>query len=172
MIGILIFELFVIAFTIGLWIFMSKKGYKKVSRKFIVLFVGALLFEIMSEPMWINSKLSSWAFLYKDISWVLTLGWVSIIMFSILLVDYEFRKLPEKKRFWLYLLVIEAITVPLETVLFTVGIRGYAPELLARTSGFLIPFTTMPVEGVIVIPIFISLIITFYKYVNYLIDKK
>lgn len=152
--------------------FMTKKGYKNVSRKFIILLIGALLFEIMSEPMWINSKLSNWAYLYKDISWILTLGWVSIIMVSILLVDYGFRHLPEKKRFWLYLLIVEAITVPLETVLFTVGIRGYAPELLERTSGFLIPFTKMPIEGVIVIPIFISLILTFYKYVNYLMDKK
>lgn len=170
--GILIFEFAIIVFTISLWGYMKKKDYKNVTRKFIILFVGVLLFELMSEPMWLNQGFSWWAYLYKDITWIITLGWVSIFMVSILLVDFAFTKLPEKKKFWIYLLFIQAITVPIEAGLVQSGIRNYAPFLKATMTGFNIPLTVVPLEAIYAIPLFTSLILTFYKYVNYLFDKK
>ncbi len=165
-------ELFIIAFTIGLYFFMKKRGHKNVLRKLIILFVGVLLFEIMSEPMWLNLGFDSWAYIYKDITWIITLGWVSIFMTSILIVDHAFHHLPEKKRFWLYLLFSEAITVPLEMLLLETGIRKYAPILIDTMTGFTIPFTTVPLEAIYAIPLFTSLIIVFYKYVNHLFEVK
>ena len=169
---ILFLEIFIILFTIGLYFFMKKRGHKNVLRKLIILFVGVLLFEIMSEPMWLNLGFDSWAYVYKDITWIITLGWVGIFMSSILIVDHAFSHLPEKKRFWLYLLFSEAITVPLEMLLLETGIRKYAPVLMETMTGFTIPLTTVPLEAVYAIPLFTALILAFYKYVNHLFEVK
>ena len=168
--GITIIEVMIVIYTISLWVYMKKNKYRDVTRKFIILFVGVLLFEIMSEPMWLNEGFDSWAYIYKDITWVITLGWVSIFMTSILIVDHAFRHLPEKSRFWLYLLFIEAITVPIEAGLVESGVRKYAPVLTATMSGLFIPYTSVPLEAVYAIPLFTSLILTFYKYINHLFD--
>jgi hypothetical protein len=167
-----IYQVFIIALTIGLWIFMKKKGYKNVTRKFILLFIGVLLFEFMTEPMWVISSLWSWTFIFRDISFILTLNWINAIMISILIVDYAFYDLPEKRRFWMYLLFVTGIMLPLEIFLNNVGILGHATELLARTAGINIPLSSIPIEAIFVLPIFGTLIITFYKYTNYLMDQK
>ena len=93
-------------------------------------------------------------------------------MGSILAVDYIFRDLDEKRRSWIYLLFITALVIPSEIFLINAGFREYTAEVLKTTSGFLIPSTKIPVELFLVVPIFNSLIITFYKYLNYIWDKK
>ncbi len=170
--GVLLFEIIVILYTIGLFTYMVKKKYSNVLRKFCILFVGVLLFEIMSEPMWLNDGFSSWAYIYQDITWVLTLGWVSIFMTAIILIDRSYGSLSEHKRFWYYLLCIEAITVPIEMGLLQTGVRDYAPLLKQSMSGLLIPFTIVPIEAVYAIPLFAALIISFYKYINHLFEVK
>ena len=169
--SMLIYEILILAVTIGLFIYMKKKGYRNVGRKFLLIIIGALLFEFMTEPIWVISEFSSWTYIYKDISMMLTLGWVNIIVFCILLVDYTYGHLPEKRRFWLYLLYTEVLAVLLSIYLVSVGALGYASELTSSISGVFIPLTIVPVETVFVFPMFISLVITFYKYVNYLINK-
>lgn len=169
---ILIYEFFIIATTIILWIFMTKNGYKNVSRKFLILFVGVLLFEIISEPMWLNIGFSSWAYIFRDLTWVLTLGWTNAFMIAILVVDNFFRDTSEKKRFFLYLLFIGALVVPAEGVMLFLGIRAYAPFLLETMSGLVVPLLRVPVESVYAVPIFSSLILAFYKYLNYLFNTK
>src|SRR3989344_9674486 len=104
MAGVLLFELFVLVLAIFLFSFMVKKGYQNVTRKFLILFIGILLFEIISEPMWLNTGFDSWAYMFRDITWVLTLGWVTVFMMAIIGVDYFFRGASEKKKFFLYLL--------------------------------------------------------------------
>lgn len=168
--GILFLELFIIVFSIWLYNYMTRKGYKHVGRKLAILFVGVLLFEIISEPMWLNLGFDQWAYIYRDITWILTLGWMDLFMVTFILVDFAFPKLLEKKKFWMYALIIEAITVPIEMALLQTGVRQYAPVLRATFSGFLIPFTIVPIEAIYAIPLFTSLIIAFYKYVNYLFE--
>ena len=170
--NVLPIELLIIAYVAGLWLFMRRRGYQNPTRKFIILFLGVLFFEMISEPMWLNSGFSSWAYVYRDITWVLTLAWVGIFMTSIVAVDYYFRRLSETKRFFLYLLVAEAFTIPFETFLIQSGFRGYAPVLLDLLTGLKIPFTTVPVEAVYAIPLFTALIFSFYKYVNKLFEVK
>lgn len=170
--NILFLEILIIVCTILLWWYMKKQGYKNVTRRMIILFIGVLLFELMSEPMWLNLGFHKWAYLYKDITWIITLGWVLIFMISMLLVDFSFPNLQEKKRFWLYLLFAETITVPLEMMLLETGIRKYAPILLDTMTGFTIPFTSVPMEAIYAIPIFSALIISFYKYINHLFEIK
>jgi len=170
--GLLITEVLIIVFTIFLWIYMKAKGYRNVTRKFLILFFSIILFEFMSEPMWNNSGFQSWAYIWQDITWIITLGWVGIFMFTFLIVDYAFRKTSETRKFWIYLLFLEAIVVPIESVLVISGVRGYAPILADTFSGYLIPFTVVPIEAIYAVPLFTSLIICFYKYANYLFDSK
>ncbi len=167
-----IFEFIVIIYTILLAVFMIKRKHKNVLRKMAILFIGVLLFEIISEPMWLNTGFDSWAYIYRDITWVMTLAWVSVFLTAIMLVDYGYGRLPEKKRFWLYLLIIEAIYVPIEAGLIQTGVRAYAPVLTETMTGFAIPLTSVPLEAIYAIPIFTALILSFYKYVNYLCEIK
>ena len=172
-VGVLIYEISIITTTILIWLFMTKRGYKNITRKFILLFLGVLLFEIISEPMWLNIGFDSWAYIYRDITWVLTLGWVNAFMLAILAVDYFFRETTEKKKFFLYLLFIAALVIPAEAMMISMGLRGYADFLLeTMRSGLVIPVIYLPVEAIYAVPIFCSLILSFYKYVNYLFDKK
>lgn len=172
-VGVFMYELSIIAITIILFSYMKKKGYKNITRKFLILFLGVLLFEIISEPMWLNAGFDSWAYIYRDITWVLTLGWVNTFMAAILAVDYFFRDKTEKKRFFLYLLFISALVVPAEAFMISLGVRGYAEFLLeTMRSGVVIPVLYLPIEAIFAVPIFCSLILSFYKYINYLFDQK
>ena len=171
--GILFYELGIILTTVLLWTFMTNKGYKNVTRKFLILFIGVLLFEIISEPMWINMGFSSWAYIYKDITWVLTLGWVNAFMLAIIGVDFAYQKSNEKIKFFLYLLFISALVIPVEAIMISLGIRGYAQFLLdSMQSGILMPLLYIPIEAIYAVPIFCALILSFYKYINYLLDRK
>ena len=159
----LIFELIIVLVTILLYFFMKKQNHKNVLKKLLVLFIGVLLFEIMSEPMWNNYFLNNWAFLYNDVSWIITLGWMNIFMISILVVDHFYKKYSEKTKFWLYLLFVTIITLPIEIILLKVGIRDYSVVLTNTLSGINIPFTLAPIEILIVIPMIAALVIPFYK---------
>ena len=163
MTGVLIFELAVIAITIGLWYYMEKSGYKRVWQKILILFVGVLLFEMMSEPMWRNFELHSWTYLYRNVSWIITLGWTNIFLVSMIVVDKFFKQRKESSKFWLYLLFVTIITTPIEVILLKIGIRGYDPVLTTTMSGINIPFTNAPIEILIAIPIIAALVIPFYK---------
>jgi len=162
--NILLFELLVILVTIGILVYMKSSGKKEVIKRFGIMLLAVFLFYIMSEPMWINQGLSSWAYLYGNVSWVLALGWVSIFFLTFLIVDSEFKKMTEKGKFWLYLIVATIITIPAESLLLKLGIRSYAPLLSETFSGLLIPLTQVPLEVMLATPIITALIIPFYKY--------
>ena len=169
---VLAFELFVIIYAVGLYWFMRQKQYKNVTRKFVILFLGVLIFEIISEPMWLNPGFHKWAYIYSDVTWIFTLGWLSVYMTSMILIDYFYGHLSDAKRFFMYILVAEAFIIPIETFLIQIGVRGYAPVLLNNLSGILIPYTQMPLEALLAFPMFTALIITFYKYMNLVLAEK
>jgi len=162
--NILLFELLVIIITVGILVYMSKSGQKDVMKKFGLMLVAVFLFQIMSEPMWVNSKLHSWAYLYGNVSWVLTFGWAIIFFLTFLIVDGGFKRMPEKSKFWLYLLVATIITVPAESLIIKLGIRSYADVLSQTFSGLMIPLTQVPLEILFAVPMISALIIPFYKY--------
>ena len=167
-IGALTLEILIILVSIGIFIYL--KNYdSKAKKKFIILFLAVFLFEIMSEPMWINHLFNSWAYLYGNVSWIVTLGWVDIFFVSFIIVDkliFKHKKASEKVKFWLYLLVVTIITVPIESLLLKYGFRSYSSALTDTFSGLLIPLTGVPIEVLIAVPMIAALIIPFYKYVN------
>src|SRR3989337_3475234 len=71
---IISFELFVIIGTI-IALFVLSKISKKVLLRYFIITIGVLIFEIFTAPMWNNFKLGWWAYVYKDVTWILTIGW-------------------------------------------------------------------------------------------------
>ena len=159
----LLFELVVILVSIILYYCLKKIGYKNVGKRFIFLFIGIFLFEIMAEPMWINKGLDSWAYVYGNVSWILTLGWLDIFLVSMLIVDKLCNKTAEKVKFWWYLVVVTIITTPIESWLLNSGLRAYDSALTTTFSGILIPLTSVPIEIMLAVPIIAALVIPFYK---------
>lgn len=162
--NILIFELAVIIITLSILAYMKSSGHKDVMKKFGIMLIAVLLFQIMSEPMWINHNLHSWAYLYGNVSWVLTFGWISIFFISFLIVDSAFKKISEKGKFWLYLIVVTILTIPAEILILKLGIRSYADILSQTFSRLTIPGTLVPIEVLFAVPLISALIIPFYKY--------
>ncbi len=78
-----------------------------------------------------------------------------------LLVDHYFKKYSEIKRFWLYLLAVTIITVPIEALLLNVGIRAYDPVLTSTMTG--ISFLAAPIETLFIVPMIAALVIPFFK---------
>ena len=167
-----LFEVIAVAFPLVLWYYLKIKRHRHVTRKFLVLLMSVLIFEFLKEPLWENVGFQRWAYIWHDLTWVITFGWVGLFMTMFLIVDTTFRTLPEKKKFWVYLLSIEAIVVPIESVLVTIGIRDYSPLLKSSLIGFTIPLTPVPIEAIYYIPLFASFIICFYKYINYLFNTR
>jgi hypothetical protein len=164
--GIVLVELLPLIGAIILYLLMQKMGYKKVWQKFLVMIIGVLLFMIMSEPMYRNPGLDVWAYIYRDVPWTVVLGWADIFFASIIIVDKLWGKYKENAKFWLYLLVVTIITVPIESILLRSGLRSYTPELTSTFSGFMIPLTAAPIEVLLAVPIIGALVISFYKYVS------
>ena len=75
-------------------------------------------------------------------------------------------KLKEKTKFWMYLLFVTIITVPIESILLKTGLRSYASDLTNTFSGFTIPLTQAPIEILLAVPIIATLVIAFYKYIE------
>lgn len=165
-IGIIIVEILPLVVAIALYFSMRKIGYEKVGKKFIVMIAAVLLFMIMSEPMYRNPGLDFWAYLYRDIPWTVVLGWADIFFVSLIIVDKVWGKLKEKAKFWMYLLVVTIITVPIESVLLKNGLRTYADDLTNTFSGLMIPLTQAPIEILLAVPMIAALIIGFYKYLG------
>ena len=162
--GIFIIELIPLALIIALFFVMKRMGYTHVGKKISTMTIAVLLFMIMSEPMYRNYGLDSWAYIYRDVPWTIVLGLASIFLISIIFVDKFWKKLPEKRKFWRYLAVSTIISVPVEGILLRTGLRGYSPILTDTFSGISTPLTQLPIEVVLAFPIIAALVIGFYKH--------
>ncbi|MDO8460675.1 MAG: hypothetical protein Q7S74_06200 [Nanoarchaeota archaeon] len=161
-----IIELLSLLIAVVLYFIMQKIGYKKVWKKYLFMILAILLFMIMSEPMYRNPGLDSWAYIYRDVPWTVVLGWADIFFASIIITDKLWPKRSEKVKFWLYLIIVTIITVPIESVLLSTGLRTYVTDLTKTFSGILIPLTNVPIEVLVAVPIIATLIISFYKFLG------
>jgi len=166
---IIIFEILVIAAVICL-LFVISRYIKKVLLRFVVISLGILVFEFFTSPMWLNYRMGEWAYVYQDVSWILTIGWSIMVLSTIVFVDKIFPSLKEWKRFGIYLVVLTILVLIFESVVVRLGIRSYPPEVQAVTYGYF-PFGA-PVGALYYVPVFMALIIGFYKYWNFMIEGK
>lgn len=166
---IILFELFILAgFVFS--IFVLPKVQNKVWLRFLVMSVGVLIFELFTSPMWNNYKMGWWAYLYHDVSWILTIGWTSLVLSVVLLVDKFLSSEKEWHRFAIYLGILTVVIVPLEIWVVNIGIRSYSPEVLQSISDIFL--WGVPIEVLYYIPVFTGLVISFYKYWSFAIDQE
>lgn len=165
---ILFFDVFVIAAAIAVFLLLNRFT-KKLWLRALVMAAGVFLFELFTAPMWINEHLGRWAYLYHDLSWILTLGWTVMILGVVVLIDRWLPDWSEPKRFAAYLVVLLALVTVAEMAVVGIGVRKYAPEVLATVSGHYM--LGVPVEILYYVPVFTALVIAFYKYWTFVIDN-
>ena len=164
---IIVFEIFVITASAAM-MFLLTKLKSQIPLRFIVVASGVLIFEMFTAPMWHNIKLGPWAYLYKDVSWILTIGWSAMILSVVVLTDHYLPKLSQAKRFGIYLVALTLIVLVAEFTVQQLGIRQYSEEVKAALVG--IYFGGVPIELGYYVAVFMSLIIGFYKYWAFKID--
>jgi hypothetical protein len=165
--SIIVFELFIVAGVVASFFILSKIK-DKIWLRFLVMSAGVLMFELFTAPMWNNYKMGVWAYVYHDVSWILTIGWTALILSVVLLVDKFLEPWKEWKKFAVYLGILTGLVMVLETIVVNIGIRSYAPEVLQAVSGVFI--AGVPIEILYYVPVFAGLVIAFYKYWSFAID--
>jgi hypothetical protein len=133
------------------------------------MMTGVFLFELFTSPMWHNEHLGRFAYVYCDVSWILTLGWTTLILGVVVSVDRWLSHWSEPKRFATYLGILLAVITFAEISVVALGIRKYSPEVLQAVSG--ISMMGVPIEILYYVPVFTALVIAFYKYWNFVIDN-
>ena len=113
--------------------------------------------------MWLNLNLERWAYYYGDMSWVLTIGWATIIVVSIALIDLYFSWESELKKFIIYLILVSIVGIVAESVVLYLGIRDYPQAVKDILFGQKI-LGIVPIEAIYYIPVFMALVIAFARY--------
>lgn len=170
-IPVIFFEIFVFAATL-LALDILKQFQNSILKRYFIVAIGIFIFEFFTAPMWHNDHLGEWAYVYQDVSWVLTMGWSTLILSVIVLVDYFFKKRHELEKFLLYLVFLTCIVIFFESLVVNLGIRTYAPEILALVKNHYIPILNIPLEVFYYIPVFTGLVIGFYKYWSYILERR
>lgn len=157
----MIFEISIILITVVFLLIFSKFN-KNVLKVYGLTFLWILLFEYFTQALWLNKNLESWAYLYLDVSWIITLGWTTIIVVARELSALYLSKSDEKIRLLSALVIITVVGLFAEWVVLKLGIREYSSSVLNTVSG--IKIGLVPVEAIYYIPVFMLLVITFTLY--------
>ncbi len=168
---VFVFEIFIFVATAAI-LYLINKLQKKLFIRYAVMMTGVFLFELFTAPMWNNLHLGRFAYIYIDVSWVLTLGWTTLLYYIVFVVDHYFKKKSQNIRFLWYLLFLTPIVLFFESAVVKLGIRSYAPEVYEAAGTAKIPFLDIPVAGLYYIPVFITLVLSFFKYWSLYIDNK
>lgn len=155
------FEIFVIIATI-LILFILKKSDHNIFKKFFITIIAVLLFEYLTSALWVNQDLEVWAYLYKGVSWIITLGWVSIILASVGIIDALFPRISERKKFIYQIVLISIVGFFAEIFVRSIGIREYSSLAQQALSGIMI--INVPLEAFYYIPVFMALVLSFKRY--------
>ena len=165
---IIAFEVMIILGTVvALW--GLSRFRDKLWQRYLIMAGGVFLFEFFTSPMWNNHNLGPWAYVYQDVSWVLTLGWTTLILTTVILVDRFFAARRSWQRFGLYLLFLTFAVLILEGIVVNLGIRSYAPEVQDVFIG--LKFLGVNIEVFYYVPVFMALVISFYKYWSLILDQ-
>lgn len=162
----MIFEVAVLVLS-AVFLLLLYKLDRRILGSYILIFIGVLLFEYFTQALWNNVNLEWWAYLYLDVSWIIALGWSTIILVSIKVVDmYYEHKLP----FLWKAVMASIIGIAAEMVVVGLGIRTYSHAVTRVASGTY--FGNIPIEALMYIPTFMILMITFHGFWNDVLTSK
>src|SRR6056297_1644715 len=164
---ILAFDVFVLIAAACTFLFLNRFT-QRLWLRVIVMMTGVFLFELFTSPLWRNEHLGRFAYVYCDVSWILTLGWTTLILGVVVSVDRWFSHYREPKRFAIYIGILLVVITVAEMLVVALGIRYYSPEVLQAVSG--VSIRGVPIEILYYVPVFTALVITFYKYWSFVID--
>jgi len=169
--GTIWYQIFIFIATIVI-LLISSRFKKNILKHYFVMVIGAFIFEFFTAPMWLNSHLGNWAYIYHGVSWVLTLGLASMTLASVILIDNVLPKLKEAYKYILSVLLLWPVIIIVEKFVVSLGIRGYTPETIKAFDSTLVPAIGMSWLAILYLPLLFSLIIAFYKYFAFSLDKK
>ncbi len=162
--GGIVFEL-VIAVATVIVLFLGYKKYPNILKRYALLATGIFLFEFFTHPMWNNAHLGKFAYVYRDVSWVLTMGWTTMVMGVLLLVDTYLRKWKVFLKFLATVASLMAMVLVAETVVVNLGMRTYGPEVLELIGNAWIKgLNGVPWQIFYYVPVFMALVVSFYRY--------
>ena len=165
----MIFEISVITLALVFCLIIFKSD-KDIFKKFGLAFIAITLFEYFTQSLWLNKGLEPWAYLYLDVSWIIGLGWTTIIIVSRSLIEMYFPYLTEKLKFFIKLAVIGIIGFFAEWVVLGLGIREYSEAVNKTLSGIMIG--PVPIEAIYYIPVFMALVLSFSLYWESILNIK
>ena len=160
---IVLFEVAVLVAAVLTYRFLNARVLR-ARQHFGLIAVGVFVLEFFTAPMWENRNLGVWAYVYSDVSWIFTLAWSTLILLIIYAVDVRIRPPQAWQRFALYLLILTPITLVLDGFVGALGIRAYSPEVLAAAGPGRIPVLNVPIAGLYYVPVFMTLLLSFYKH--------
>lgn len=144
----------------------------KLLRNLAITFFGVLLFELLIGSMVNNTNFPAWSYIWRDITILLTGGWVLIIWGVTWFVDKYFIDKNLTEKFVLYLAYAALVITPIEAVLIHTGYRSYQPSTVANFSGFTVPWLAVPVEVIFAVPFYLALVVAFSRYWAIVLDNK
>jgi hypothetical protein len=139
-------------------------------KHYFILAIAVLIFEVFTSPMWVNNHFGSYGYIYQDVSWILTLGWTTLMLSVVYLVDMMWGHLHAWKRFLMYMGGMAIFGMIAEMLVVNLGLRNYAPEVQNALSGFNIQNT--PIDTLYYVPVFSALVLGFYKYWTLIIENR
>jgi len=160
---ILLFEISVIVVAVLAYRYLDARALR-VRQHFALIAVGVFILEFFTAPMWQNLNLGVWAYVYSDVTWIFTIAWTTMILCTVYAVDNLLLSSPTWQRFVLYLVVLTPLALLFEGLNKALGIRVYSPETLAAAGLARIPVLDVPAAGLYYIPVFMTLILSFYKH--------
>ncbi|MCB0194249.1 MAG: hypothetical protein KDJ65_20020 [Anaerolineae bacterium] len=164
---IIAFEIFILVGTIAA-LFILRRFTDKVWQRYAIVAAGVLIFEFFTTPMWNNHNMGPWAYVYQDVSWILMLGWSTLVLGTVVLVDHFLAQMRVWQRFVAYLVVLTILVIFFEGLVINLGIRTYSPEVQAVFWGPKI--FGVNIEVLYYVPVFMALVISFYKYWSLSLD--
>ena len=167
--GTLALELVILA-AAGLTLWWHIRNEEKGGVRFALAAGGLFIHQFFTGPMWQNLHLGWWAYVFQQVSWISTLAWASMIMWTLTLVDRGLAGWPDWKRFFVYLAALTPAALAYEALLLKLGVSGYSPEVRAALSGWTL--LGAPVETFVYVPVFMALVVAFAKYWTFFVLGK
>lgn len=158
----------IVAVLTVLFLFIYAQYQRRWQAHYAVAMLGVFIFEAFTSPMWGNPHFGAYGYIFRDVSWILTFGWTTLILAAKLIVDELFPSMYEWKRFILSVLLFAVFGFFGEMLVLGLGMRWYSPEVKAVLSGITVLGT--PIDTLYYVPVFGALILGFYQYWGYILD--